>query len=75
MGDFGRETFVMHKKKVNFPNVVDEKFLQAVGKEVASLKLDVGNGAIEFEKSISKPFCYFHNRSRGLESILSLSTI
>jgi hypothetical protein len=39
VGDFGRETFVMHKKKVNFTNVVDEEFLQAVGKKVASLRI------------------------------------
>jgi hypothetical protein len=50
-------------------------FFRPLGRRWRVWGLHIGNGAIEFKKSISKPFCYFHNRSRGLGSILSLSTI
>lgn len=35
--DLGSEALVMHQKKINLPDVVDQKFLQAIGKEMACL--------------------------------------
>jgi hypothetical protein len=31
VGNLGGEGFVVHKQKVDFPHVVDEEFLEAVG--------------------------------------------
>ncbi len=37
--DLGRVAFVVHQEKVYFPDVVDQKLLQAVGKKVTGLKI------------------------------------
>lgn len=38
VGDLGSEAFVVHKEEVDFPHVVHEELLKAVGEEVAGLK-------------------------------------
>ena len=36
--DLGRKAFVVHEEKVNFPDVVHQELLKAIGKEMAGLK-------------------------------------
>ena len=35
--DFGSEGLVVHKEKINFPDVVHQEFLEAIGEEMACL--------------------------------------
>ena len=35
--DLRRKAFVVHQEKVNFPDIVDEEFLQAVGEKMPRL--------------------------------------
>ena len=35
--NFGREAFVVHEEKLNFPDVADQQLLQAIGEEVTGL--------------------------------------
>ena len=37
MRDFGSEGLVEHKEKINFPDVVHQEFLEAIGEEMACL--------------------------------------
>ena len=36
--DLGREAFVVHEEKVNFPDVAEQELLQAIRKKVAGLE-------------------------------------
>jgi hypothetical protein len=37
VGDLGSEGLVVHQEDVEFPDVVDDELLEAVGEEMASL--------------------------------------
>ncbi len=39
VSDLCGEAFVVHEEKVYFPNVVDNEFLEAAGKEMACLEV------------------------------------
>jgi hypothetical protein len=41
MSDFGGKTFVMHKKHIDLPHVIDQKLLETIGEQMASLSDDV----------------------------------
>lgn len=60
--DLRREAFVMHKKKVEFPDVADQELLQAIGQKVSRLhqdhELDVCSGV-----TLYVPSCCSHIRS------------
>ena len=42
--NFSSEALVVHKEKIQFPDVANQELLETVGEEVASLSKDTGKG-------------------------------
>lgn len=60
--NLGREAFVVHQEKLEFPNVADQQLLQAIRQKMSRLnqnhKLYACSGTV-----IHVPSCCFHIRS------------
>jgi len=51
VGDLCCEAFVVHEENVDFPDIADKKFLETVGKEVASLMQNAWDGKCNEKRS------------------------
>lgn len=65
MCDLSGKAPVVHEENVDFPRIFDKEFLKTTWEKVASLKMDIYIGRIDWEGNTGKPFCCFRNLSVG----------